>query len=300
MPKKPKRLMAGGHIRVVAPAYFCHPVKVQQSVEWLEEQGFRVSLGAHVYDRYQIYAGTDEHRAEDLIAAMTDPTVDAVIAARGGYGSTRLLAILDGADLSGYWPKIFMGFSDVTALHCYWQRRYGWMTFQGPMMESDWRSGNGQAALAVLQGLDARSGPGELEPLQEGRLSPAGLLYGGNLAVLTSLVGSPYFPNLRGAILYLEDVGEAPYRIDRMLQQLQYAGLLDGVQGILFGEATQCDIPGDVYTVRRVVQSFCQSHHIPAWWGFPSGHGDILRTLPLGGRVRVRGRYCEFLEKMVE
>lgn len=297
--RKPRRLADHAHIRVVAPASPCQPAAVERTASWLEERGYRVSLGEHVYDVHRIFAGSDEDRARDLIEALLDPSVDAVFAARGGYGSVRLIPYLEQQNLFRADPKIFLGYSDMTALHSYFHSRCGWVTFHGPMMESRWLGIQGDTALGVLRGEVTVLGPGRLEPLQLSAPPPACPWYGGNLTVLASLAGTPYFPVLAGAVLYLEDVQEAPYRIDRMLQQLQLAGCLDGVEGIVFGEATHCDPEDADYTVQDAFQDFCSQWQIPGWWGFPAGHGDTNLTLPLGVVAQFKEHSLYMVEEAV-
>lgn len=300
--QKPKRLPDGAHIRVVAPASICNQAAVDRTAAWLQQRGYRVSMGSHVYDVDRIFAGRDVDRAQDIVDAVNDPSVDAIFAARGGYGSARVLPYLARNDWRDIKPKIFLGYSDMTALHSFWQMVCGWVTFHGPMMESDWTGINGETALAVLRGDMTALGPVPLEPLLPSVLElPQACWQGGNLAVLTSLIGTPYFPSLQGSVCYLEEVQEAPYRVDRMLQQLYQSGSLEGAVGLVFGEATRCDSQDERgYQVREVVQDFALQHQIPAWWGFWAGHGPTNLTVPLGIELRHEGSSMVFEEAAVQ
>ncbi|WP_020373905.1 S66 peptidase family protein [Sulfobacillus thermosulfidooxidans] len=282
MRKKPKPLKAGAHIRIVAPAGIVNPQKLQRSQDFLTHRGYTVSQGAHVLDQHEIFAGRDTDRVQDLIDALSDPQVDAVIAARGGYGSVRLLPLLDQVDLSHLEPKCLIGYSDITALHAYFFTRYGWITYHGPVMESDWTQENGQMALDVLAGRKTCWLTREMEVLNRPHAPLTAPWQGGNLTVLTSLIGTPYFPRLNGTVLFVEDVNEAPYRIDRMFQHLLLAGCLEGIRGIVWGEAVGCGSDADPLTVKQIIHRIALECGIPGWYNFPAGHGVTNWTVPLG------------------
>ncbi len=300
MSKQPRRLAPGSHIRVVAPAGRVDRDRLNLGIETLRQRGFTVSLGHHVWDRAGYLAGSDADRAADLEEALVDETVDAVILARGGWGSLRTLTCLHRERIADAPAKIVLGYSDITALHAYLSQ-LDWVSFHGPLAESDWRDQNGERALHVLSGGTGYLGDDPLEHLVDCGGWPEGApatLIGGNLSVLTALLATPFLPPLeRGRVLYLEEVQEAPYRIDRMMTQLRLAGVLSRVRAVVFGEATRCAADPDVegYTARDVVLTQCAAAGVDLYWGLAAGHGPTKWTLPLGwpvvldgGRVRLR------------
>jgi muramoyltetrapeptide carboxypeptidase len=228
------------------------------------------------------FAGDDTRRLREITRAIEDPRVDGIIAARGGYGATRLLPQLDAAQVRAR-PKLLVGFSDITALHSLWARARV-ASIHGPMAAT---LGTLPAALAT-RFLDALEGRGPtqvtgLELLSRGRAE--GVLLGGNLAVLASLLGTPHFPTLDGAILFLEDTGERPYRVDRMLTSLRNAGVLHAVRGIVLGAFEQA-LPGpDGVTVSEVLRERLTDLGVPVVAGLPCGHVEDNLELPLGTRV---------------
>lgn len=297
--KKPKRLQPGGHVRVVAPAARVNREKIEGGVRSLAQLGYQVTLGAHVFDENGYLAGQDDDRAADLMEALTDPSVDAVIAARGGYGTMRLLPLLDKSRLVQVEPKPVMGYSDITALHLYLQR-LGWVTFHGPNIEGLWDQPNGQDALHILSGGCGTLGDGPMTLWEPGdSVAPECLWLGGNLSLLASLTGTPYAVPAGSHVLYLEEVSEPPYRIDRSLTQLRLAGALDQVQAIVFGEATRCDSQIPDYTVESIARGLAQQLGISLWSGFPSGHGPRRVTLPLGVPLAIRDGRVELSEPAV-
>ncbi|WP_053957901.1 S66 peptidase family protein [Sulfobacillus thermosulfidooxidans] len=282
MRKKPKPLKPGAHIRIVAPAGIVNPKNLQITQDFLTHRGYTVSQGAHVLDQHEIFAGKETDRVQDLVDALSDPHVDAVITARGGYGSVRLLPLLDQIDLSHLNPKCLLGYSDITALHAYFFTRYGWVTYHGPVMESDWTHENGQIALDVLAGTKTCWPTRAMEVLNPSHAPITAPWHGGNLTVLTSLVGTPYFPSLNDAVLFVEDVNEAPYRVDRMFHQLLLSGCLEGIRGIVWGEGVGCGNDTDPLTVKQIVYQMALECGVPAWYNFPAGHGVNNWTVPLG------------------
>lgn len=289
---RPSRLRPGSRIRFVAPAARVDPERVRLGRASLEAIGFRVTAGRHLYAGTAYLAGADRERAEDLEDALTDPEVDGVFLARGGWGTMRALPWVNRERVAASPSKVVLGYSDITALHAFLNQA-GWVTFHGPVAEMDWREPNGQDALKLLAGARGRLGDGPMERLCEGADGSGEVtapLYGGNLAVLSALVGTPFFPPLDGALLYLEEVDEAPYRIDRMLTQLRLAGVLARVRAVIFGEATRCTASPDRegYTAKDVVIAHCRQAERTLWWGIAAGHGARKVTLPLGWPVTVR------------
>ena len=298
---RPRRLEVGDTIGLVAPAnatFLAEELAIAR--ETFEALGLRVKLGRHLLDRYGYFAGTDESRAADVNAAFADPEVDAVFAIRGGWGSARLLPRLD-YDAIRRHPKILLGYSDVTALLLAIHARTGLITFHGPVGISTWTPFSIEQMAGVLFEADAPllSNPVELrdgivqvedriQTMTPGRAR--GRLLGGNLTVLTAIMGSPYLPSFDGAILFLEDTGEQVYRIDRMLTQLGLAGVLGKIKGFVFGSCSECG-PGNgnfgALTLEEIFADHIKPLGVPAWQGAMIGHGQPQWTLPEGVEVEI-------------
>jgi muramoyltetrapeptide carboxypeptidase len=263
--------------------------------------GLVPKVGLHALARYGYLAGADADRAADVNAMFADPTVAALMPIRGDWGSARILPYLDYDQIRAN-PKILIGFSDITALLLGIYAQTGLMTFHGPHGLTSWRADQVEPLRQILMqgerltytnplvGSDQdrlMRDQGRIQTITPGQAS--GRLIGGNLSVISGIVGSPYMPDTTGAILFLEDIGEAPYRIDRMLTQLKLAGVLDGLAGFIFGQCTRCG-PGETYgslTLEEILQDHIQPLGIPAWSGAWIGHVEPLWTLPIGGRVAI-------------
>ena len=230
------------------------PERIRFAIDTVESLGFKVKPGAHLFDRDGYLAGSDAARADDLNAMFADDGVDAIWCVRGGYGASRILPALDYA-LMQRKPKALIGYSDITALHMAIHRHVGLVTFHGPVAFrafTPYSLGEIKRVLWTPQTPVCLGGPPPF-PRAEGWLDAEnrvatlvpgrarGRLLGGNLCLMSHLCGTPYFPDLRGAILFLEDVEEAYYRIDRMLTQLWLSGALAGIAGVAFGKFTNCD-----------------------------------------------------------
>jgi muramoyltetrapeptide carboxypeptidase len=294
---KPPRLRVGDAVGLIAPANATFlQVELDVARETLEALSLRVKAGPHLLDRYGYLAGRDADRASDVNALFVDPDVRAVLALRGGWGSARLLPHLDYAAIRRH-PKILMGYSDVTALLNAVNARTGLVTFHGPVGISTWTPFSVEHMAAVLFEGDAPTlaNPVELreglvqaedriQTITPGRARGRGRLVGGNLTVLSAIVGTPYVPDLDGAILFLEDTGEAVYRMDRMLTQLKLAGLLGRIRGFVFGRCTDCK-PGEGYgalTLDEVLADHVKPFGVPAFRGAMIGHIDRQFTVPVG------------------
>ena len=299
---KPPRLQKGNVIGLIAPASPASTEeKITGGIEYLERLGYHVKVGAHIRNQHGFLAGTDEERAEDFNAMVRDPQVHAIFALRGGYGTPRLLRLVDYRAITKN-PKIIAGYSDITALQLAMFRKTGLITFSGPMPGSDmwkeldpfteehfWRVLTSSKKIGVLKNPDDEP----LSVLHHG--SGQGRLLGGNFALLTSLIGTPYLPSLRHSVLVLEDVEEAPHRVDRMLAQLLNAGILDHLAGLVFGKFTDChpansnepflsiDQVQKEYAVKvgRAVLANFQYGHIPRKLTLPLGLPVSIQTKPL-------------------
>lgn len=287
---KPAALNPGDLVAIVAPASNLKQDYLARGVAELERLGFRVQHRPDILDKARYTAGSDARRADELMEAFADPAVKAVWAARGGYGVMRLLPMLD-ENLLRANPKVFIGYSDMTALHLYLYRRFGWVSFHGPMAAKDLAGGSEHydretllAAITQAKPMGAiKSAKTEMLHCGSGN-AVSGRLLGGCLSLIAAMMGTPDELNTRGAILFLEDTGTQPYAIDRMLQQLRLAGKFDEVRGIVFGEMTDCVQHAEQgYSIQDVLAECTAELGIPVMFGLPSGHSPIGNlTLPLG------------------
>lgn len=279
-------------VGIVAPAGpLGDPEILSRGIQTLNKLGYRTLPGRHVLRKLGYLAGSDTHRIEDLTEMFARPEVRAVFCLRGGYGSLRLLSHLD-YDLIRSNPKILVGFSDITALHLAIGRRCGLVTFHGPMIATDF--GGGPTAFTrdrLLRVIGKATGGDEITNPPDGpevvTITPGtaqGELIGGNLTMITALLGTLFEIETKGRILILEEVGESAYRLDRMLSQLRLAGKLAGAAGVIFGECKDCgdNLPGPSFTVLQVLRDRLGDLGIPCFYGLAIGHGRHKATLPLG------------------
>jgi muramoyltetrapeptide carboxypeptidase len=278
----PPRLVSGDTIALISPA---GPLKDQEAAATgmaiLENAGFLVKLPEELASEGYL-AGSDQDRARQFTEACLDPEVKALLAMRGGYGSMRLLPLLDFAQLSKT-PKILAGFSDITVLLNVIQRRTGIVTYHTPVLTTLARSNEDsqRSFLKALSGPATNIQDNTIEILTGGRA--IGRLLGGNLTTIAHLLGTPYELELDSAILFIEDVGEEAYKIDRMLTQLSAAGHLQKLAGLIIGTFTDSngceDDRAELVWARALALT---GGEIPLWGGFPVGHGARNMTLPLG------------------
>jgi muramoyltetrapeptide carboxypeptidase len=272
---RPAAVAAGAGFGIVAPASFARQERIDGGMARLRGLGFAPRLAEHSLARGPLFfAGAPEERAADLHAAFADEETQAVMCLRGGYGSNYLL---DGVDLEVFraHPKPFFAYSDLTGLQLHLLDYLGIPAFHGPMLAADFYLEDGvhlpsfHAALAgAPYGVGATEG---LRPLKPGKAS--GTLYGGCLSVIVAMLGTPWEPRTEGKLLFLEDVGEKPYRIDRLLWQLRKAGKLDGVTGIIFGEMLDCASPGaDPDLLDKTIMNALDGFAGPIAIGLRSGH----------------------------
>jgi len=287
---KPSALRPGDTVAIVAPASNLKADYLARGVAELERLGFRARYEPDILAKEHYTAGTDERRASELMRAFTDPDVKAVWAARGGYGAMRLFDRLDADTLRPH-PKIFIGYSDLTALHLYFYRRFGWVTFHGPMAAKDLAGGAGHYDEQTLLAAITRTAPaGEILSVKTEMLhrsaggKVSGRLLGGCLSLIAALMGTPDELDTRGSILFLEDTATRPYALDRMLRQLRLAGKLADVKAIIFGEMTDCIQHAEQgYQIQDVLAESTAGLGVPVLFGLPSGHSPVGNlTLPLG------------------
>jgi len=289
---KPRALGPGDRIAVIAPASPFAREEFDAGLAELRSLGFEPVYTDAVFARDFYVAGAAELRARDLLDAWTDPSVAAVIAARGGYGSVQLLPLLSSAAFRDA-PKAFIGFSDNTSLLNWLMQDCGIVAFHGPMIEGRFaRGAAGYDRDTFLRCLCEVQPPGEItHPNVEVLISGerTGELVGGTLTQLVASLGTPFaFDPPAGSVLFLDEVAERPYRLDRMLTQLRLSGILARVSAIVFNELPGCDDPGGTPTARDVVLRVLRDFPGPILFGLPSGHTDgPTITLPFGVRCRV-------------
>lgn len=296
---RPPRLQPGQTIGLISPSgptsatSATTPEQLAAARARLGEEGFHTVIAPHALDIRGYLGGTDSGRGADLHAMFADPAVQAVLCIRGGYGAMRLLDALD-YELVRRNPKVFIGYSDITALHLAFYHRVGLVTFHGPMATA-LAKGDGHDLGQLLRAVtrpdplgplaNPPEGP-EVETLVSG--TAEGVLIGGNAALLTSLLGTPYLPPLAGAVLFLEDILDHTYRLDRKLVQLRLAGVLEQVVGIVVGE---CRLRGEPkeqgLSVREILEDLIVPLGKPAIYGLACGHGANHLTLPIGVRARL-------------
>lgn len=295
---RPPRLRPGDTIGLISPASTpSSPEKVERAVGYFERQGYRVRVGPHTMDQLGYLAGSDADRAADLNAMIADRSVRAIVALRGGYGTPR---ILDRVNYRGLLkdPKIIVGYSDLTALQLAIHQQTGLVTFSGPMAAVElwngpdpyteewfWRMLTDPAPVGVL------ANPPD-EPLRSrGTGIGRGILLGGNLSLLVSLLGTPFSPRYTGSILVLEEVDEAPHRVDRMFAQLRHAGIIRRASALVLGRFTDCN-PSDPSSPHlrtdQVLDEVAEGSEVPVLSHFQYGHIPRKITIPLGVKAEVR------------
>ena len=292
-------LEPGDCIGLLAPSTYTSSKDYAPTVELLRSQGYRVKLAPSATAMYEHFAGTDRRRAEDINNFFRDKTVKAILCIRGGYGAARVLDKLDYKMIARN-PKPLIGYSDITALHIALGQKAGIATIHGPMAVSFTREkyDSPYTRENFFRGLTSSLPLGEI-PMPEGRKletviigKAEGVIVGGNLTVIASLVGTPYELDGTGALLLIEEVGEKPYRIDRMMNQLYQNGLLSRVNGIIYGDFIGCedndpDGLADV-SVDGILTHYANLARKPAVKGMPSGHGKYNVFLPMGVHARMK------------
>jgi muramoyltetrapeptide carboxypeptidase len=306
---KPKALNRGDTIGVIAPAGPVNRERIDLALERVRQLGFQTKIYGDIYRRTDYLAGDDNTRADELMAAFADPETAAVWCARGGYGVVRLLDQID-FDVVRRNPKVFVGFSDITILHLAMQQRAGLLTFHGPNLQDGFGKPDDMlpataAALwrAFMAEQQSTTGAGysfdflnadhsELRSVTRGNAN--GRLTGGNLAVICGLMGTSFEIETAGRILFLEDVSERVYRIDRYLSQLMLAGKLQSAAGILLGTFSyeDDDPPESQTAVAALLDEYCGHLQIPVLAGFPAGHTQYNLTLPMGALAEVDADGC--------
>ena len=284
----PSPLSAGARVALVAPA---GPLRgeqeLQAAIAHATSLGWEPVVAPHALSRHGYLAGTDAERAADLNAALRDDAVDGIWCLRGGYGAMRILDALD-YDALRRNPRPLLGYSDITALHCAVNVRAGVVSYHAPTARGELTDFSRDSLVrAVVQQGDSCGAAPLARTLRGGRA--AGRLVGGNLALLAALAGTPYAPDYTDAILVLEDVGEANYRIDRMLQQLRLSGAFERLAGIAFGQFTEGVDPLDSEpcALDEILRGAADAARVPSVTGIPVGHIGDQWTIPLGARAEL-------------
>jgi muramoyltetrapeptide carboxypeptidase len=300
---KPPRLRPGMTVGLIAPA---SPPDEKEAIRFamdvIRSLGFEVKAGKHLYEKTQYLAGSDEQRAEDVNSMFADPAVDAIFCLTGGYGTTRILPYID-YDAVRSNPKVVIGYSDITGLLLGLYARAGLVGFHGPVAQRNF----GDYALAEYKKVLVEprapvqiAAPPPFETREgwverDNRISiyhpgkASGPLLGGNLSLVAAVMGTPYEPSFEGAILFLEDVHEAPYRIDRMLTQLWLAGRLQQLAGVALGRFTDAGTDGNTFSLEEVFEQRLGGLGIPVVRGFMIGHMADIATVPMGVRAELDG-----------
>jgi muramoyltetrapeptide carboxypeptidase len=284
---KPPKLKPGATIGIVSPSYHINEDVYKQTVQIFIERGFNIIEGKSVRLANNLFSGTPAQRAQDIMDMFTNSTVDAIVCARGGYGANRVVPLLD-YDIIQQNPKIFMGYSDITAYLASITQKTGLVTFQGPMLVT-YKNGfieynfsyflktlTGDSPITILP-------PKDLRPriLKNGKAK--GPLWGGNLCLLVNRLGTPGQLNSEGTILFIEDIGEQHYRFDRMMVHMQDAGMFDNINGLIIGELVDMEDtdPSFGKSTDEIVMDICGDMDIPIITNFPCGHGKYQVTLPI-------------------
>ncbi len=296
----PKALKPGDTLGIISPSSAsADRIQFQFAQETLEALGFQVKLGNNLKNRRGHLAGTDEERAGDLNAMFADDSVQGIVCIRGGSGAARILPLLDYKIIKRN-PKPILGYSDITAIHNAIHAQTGLITFHGPNGTGSWNSFNVsqfkrlflEKEMVVfeneqLKGDDLIVKQNRIQTIRSGIVK--GKILGGNLTVLTSLSGTPYLPDFKDSILFLEDINEDPYKIDRMFSTLQLNGTLEKIKGFIFGQCTDCNPSGGYgsLTLDDILDDYIHPLNIPAYKGAMIGHVSKQFIVPVGAEVEM-------------
>ena len=294
---KPKRLKKQDVIGIISPSSSPDDLlRIDQGVKYLEGLGYKVKVGKNVGNYHGYLAGTDEQRVNDLHSMFSDKNVKAIICVRGGYGSPRLLDKID-YKLIAHNPKIFVGYSDITALQMAFLVKTGLLTFAGPMLAVDFYNSVSPYTEEMFWALITSNKKFGRVKLPENEKtftivkgSAKGRIAGGNLSTLVSLTGTEFFPDMKNKLLLLEEVSEVPYRVDRMFNQLKLAGVFNMISGLILGAFTDCfesDPEKKTLSLGEVISDYVNKLKIPVIYNFKHGHLKDNVTVPIGANIKL-------------
>ncbi len=295
--QRPKPLKIGDRIGLIGASSPTPPERIEPAIMALESLGLNVVVGESCYGSHGYLSGEDELRARDINDMFRDRTISGVFCIRGGYGSARLLDLID-FDMIRLNHKVFIGYSDVTALHIAINQACKLVTFHGPMPSTELYKDIDSYTMEYYFNNIFADSPLGLVKNPEGMKTKTlvggnseGILIGGNLSLVTASIGTKYEIDTRGKILFLEEVDEEPYRIDRMLLQLKQSGKLDSASGIILGYFTNCvaEEPEKSLNLMEIFEELIVPLNKPTIYDFPCGHSLPTITMPLGGRVKIDG-----------
>lgn len=278
----PAPLQRGDKIAIISPASIIAPERAMGAMQKLADAGLQPVAMPHAFDRHGTMAGTDAHRLHDIVTALTSPEIKAILCSRGGYGAVRLLSALDSLPLAQY-PKWVIGYSDITALHCL-MARHGIASLHAPMArhiaEQPLSDPCTSELLSILFGHAPQPVTFSTHPLSS-HGTATGTLVGGNLSVLSSLIPTPFNPIKPGCILFVEDIAEPIYKVERIFHTLALSGILSSLSALIIGRFTRYEPSRDFDTMEQMLSCFTRSVHIPVAFGFPAGHVTDNRPLLL-------------------
>jgi len=308
---KPQRLKSGDVIGIISPASSAQDSSVvEKGIKYFENNGYRVEVGESVGKINGYLAGTDDERVHDLHQMFKNKNVKAIVCIRGGYGAARILDKINYKLIRSN-PKIFVGYSDITSLQMAIYKKSGLITFAGPMVASDfadevnpfaeeffWKLITSKKKIGRVSFPDINNLPAIHKGSSQGRI------IGGNLSVFSSLMGTPFFPELKDHILLMEDIDELPYRIDRLLNQLRLSGIFKKVKGIILGRFVDCyehDPAKKTLTLGEIIEEYLKDLNIPVIYSFPHGHIKEKVTVPFGIKIKMNASrgFIEYSENAV-
>ena len=283
-----KKIVPGSTIAVIAPAFPPNKSKTKKGIEYLEKKGFKIVKGVSLNGNYGYLSAQDEQRAREINQFFADKSVDAIFCARGGWGTLRILDKLDYKIIAKN-PKLLLGYSDITSLQLAIWQKCQVPSISGPMVAVE--MGTGILDFTAKHFWDQLENSGKnykidlssltgIEYLKEGRCT--GKLLGGCLSLIAHQLGTPYIPDFSNAILFIEDVGEKPYKIDRYLAQLRQAGVFEKISGLIAGEFIDCEDENGSFTVKEIIEQYINDRNFPVIYNFPYGHQAKKIAMPVG------------------
>lgn len=292
---KPRALKFGDTIGLIAPSSPTTKENVEKAISELIETGFKVKMGKSPYEVYGYLSGTDEIRANDINEMFADKEVNGIICLRGGYGTPRILDLIDYKIIEDN-PKVFVGYSDITALHIAFTQKSNLVTYHGPMVTSDiignfskFSKDSLFKAIMNTEPMGKISNPeGEEIKMLNGGVTE-GIIIGGNLSLIVATIGTPYEVDLKGKILFIEEIGEDPYKVDRMMNQLRLSGKLKEAEGIILGDFNNCENGkhNESLTLEQIFNDHIKPTGKPTIYNLKAGHCEPMVTLPFGVRTRL-------------